>query len=659
MLGDTAVAVNPSDERYQALIGKKVRLPLVGRELPIIADLRVDKEFGTGALKITPAHDPVDFEIGLTHNLPRVIAIDKDGKMTQEAGKYQGLDRFTCRETVIKDLKEQGYLIKSEKYVHNVGHCYRCQTVVEPYLSFQWFVKMKTLAEPAIEAVRDGKIRIIPSVWEKTYYEWMLNIRDWCISRQLWWGHQIPAWFCQDCGTVNVAVETPKQCQRCGSTHLIRETDVLDTWFSSGLWPFSTLGWPDKTKELEIFYPTSTLLTGFDILFFWVARMIMMGLKFCQDVPFRDVYIHALIRDAEGRKMSKSKGNVVDPLLIMDKYGTDAFRFTLTAFAAQGRDIRFSEERTEGYRNFANKIWNASRFVLMNLRDAPTNEANLEYSLADQWILSRLQSIIQEINQTLTDYKFNEAAHAIYQFIWHEFCDWYIELAKPSLYSPISPAQKVTAQYVLSKVLETSLRLLHPIMPFITEEIWQKLPHEGESIVVAHFPSVEAHYQDPEAEKKMNLLMGVITKVRNIRSEVNLAPAAKIELVLKTQDLEVEALLNQYRSYLSGLTKAETIQIGKDLARPEFSATDVYEAVEIFLPLKGLINLTDELNRLNKEIDKIDKEIRKIETKLANQDFLHKAPSDVVETEKVRLEEALTTRKKLEGHLWRLKELSS
>ncbi len=684
MLGDTAVAVNPTDERYQAFIGKKALLPLMNRELPIIADSRVDKEFGTGALKITPAHDPVDFEIGLTHNLLRVVVIDEDGKMTREAGKYQGLDRFAAREDVLKDLNAEGYLIKTEKYTHAIGHCYRCQTVVEPYLSFQWFVRMKELAEPAIEAVREGRIRIIPSVWEKTYYDWMFHIKDWCISRQIWWGHQIPAWFCQNCQEINVARETPQQCRRCGSSSLVRETDVLDTWFSSALWPFSTLGWPDKTRELELFYPTSVLVTAFDILFFWVARMIMMGLKFCHDVPFRDVYIHALVRDAEGQKMSKSKGNVIDPLQMMDKYGTDAFRFTLAAFAAQGRDIRFSEERTEGYRNFVNKIWNASRFVLMNLKDYPPSggaqikgyEAEetgehrntetipaprLEYSLADRWILSRLQSVIREVNEALTEYKFNEYAHILYQFIWHEFCDWYIELAKPSLHEPTRSGQRMAAQYVLVKVLETALRLLHPVMPFVTEEIWQKLPHESEaeSIMIAPFPTVEPHYQDPEAEQKMGLLMGVIAKVRNIRSEVNLPPATKIELLLRTQNPEVESLLHQYRSYLFTLTRAENIQIGKELVRPEFSATDVYGEVEIFLPLKGLINITDELNRLHKEVDKIEKEIRRIEVRLSNPEFLSKAPADVVEKEKTRQEEMITTRKKLEGHLQRLKDLVS
>lgn len=669
MLGDTAVAVNPTDERYQAFIGKKARLPLMNRELPIIADPRVDKEFGTGALKITPAHDPVDFEIGVTHNLPRVVVINEDGKMTREAGKYQGLDRFAAREAVVKDLKAEGYLIKIEKYTHSIGHCYRCQTVVEPYLSFQWFVRMKELAEPAIEAVREGRIRIIPSVWEKTYYDWMLHIKDWCISRQIWWGHQIPAWFCQNCQEINVARETPERCRRCGSSQLVRETDVLDTWFSSALWPFSTLGWPDKTRELELFYPTSVLVTAFDILFFWVARMIMMGLKFCHEVPFRDVYIHALVRDAEGQKMSKSKGNVIDPLRMMDKYGTDAFRFTLAAFAAQGRDIRFSEERTEGYRNFVNKIWNASRFVLMNLKDYPlhgksmerTSTPQPEYALADRWILSRLQGVIQEVNQALTEYKFNEYAHILYQFIWHEFCDWYIELAKPSLHEPVGSGRRVAAQYVLAKVLETTLRLLHPVMPFVTEEIWQKLPHEfeAESIMIAPFPTVETHYQDPEAEQKMGLLMGIIAKVRNIRSEVNLPPATKIELLLRTQNPEVESLLTEYRSYLSTLTKAENIQIGREVIRPEFSATDVYGGVEIFLPLKGLINITDELNRLHKEVDKIEKEIHKIEVRLSNPEFLSKAPPDVVEKEKARQEEMRTTRKKLEGHLQRLKELVS
>ncbi|MGZ3536945.1 MAG: valine--tRNA ligase, partial [Thermodesulfobacteriota bacterium] len=510
MLGDTAVAVNPEDERYQGVIGKKVVLPVVNREIPVIADSYVDIEFGTGCLKITPAHDFNDFEIGLKHGLEQIKVIDEAGRMNENAGPYQGMDRFECREKMIEDFERDGILIKIEDYRHVVGHCYRCKTVVEPNLSLQWFVKTKPLAKTAIEAVRDGRTRIIPEVWEKTYFEWMENIRDWCISRQIWWGHRIPAWYCENCGQVIVAKTTPTSCPNCGSNRLIPETDVLDTWFSSALWPFSTMGWPKETKLLKRFYPTSVLVTGFDILFFWVARMMMMGLKFMGDVPFRDVYIHGLVRDERGEKYSKTRGNVVDPLDLIDRYGADALRFTLTALTMPGSDLKLSESRTEGYRHFANKIWNASRFVLMNLEEfdlgVMTGEVSPEaFNLPDRWIRGRLNQVIREVRRSLEEYKFNEACHVLYQFIWHEFCDWYLELSKLSLYKGGNEQKRDLTKLTLLEVLDATLRSLHPFMPFITEEIWQQLPRQGEkaSIMIAEFPNPDDRYEDASVASEM------------------------------------------------------------------------------------------------------------------------------------------------------------
>ncbi|HEX7372046.1 MAG TPA: valine--tRNA ligase, partial [Thermodesulfobacteriota bacterium] len=508
MLGDTALAVNPEDERYKKYVGRTVMLPLMNRKIPVIGDGYVTLDFGTGVLKVTPGHDPHDFEIGRRHNLAVVKVIDEAGNMSPEAGKYSGLGRFQARDRVVKDLKDLHLLQKIEPFPHSVGHCYRCKVVIEPLVSKQWFVKVKPLAERAIAAVVKGETRIIPQVWESTYFEWMNNIRDWCISRQIWWGHRIPAWFCEKCQEVIVSAEPVTRCPACGHSELRQETDVLDTWFSSALWPFSTMGWPKKTRDLEVFYPTSVLVTGFDILFFWVARMMMMGLKFMGDVPFRDVYIHALVRDAEGQKMSKSRGNVIDPLEVIEKFGTDSFRFTLAAFAAQGRDIRLSEERISGYRNFANKIWNASRFTLTHLQGydpgKPAGEAQL--TLADQWILSRVNKTVAQVREGLDAYKFNEAASAVYQFLWHEFCDWYIELIKPALYQDQDPGRKWLAQNVLARVLDTSLRLLHPFMPFITEEIWDKIRGVSEDlIIVSKWPEPREEF-DFRAESEETLI---------------------------------------------------------------------------------------------------------------------------------------------------------
>jgi len=575
LLGDTAVAINPEDERHQSLKGKTLILPIQEREIPVIEDDYVDMSFGSGALKVTPAHDPNDFEIGRRHQLPVVNILNPDGTMNKEAGaKYNGMDRFACRKQLVEDLQSKNLLIKIEDLDHSVGHCYRCHTVVEPYLSKQWFVKAKPLAEPALQAVRDGSIKIVPKFWEKTYFEWMENIRDWCISRQIWWGHQIPAWNCAACSEITVARDEPAACTQCGSKDLVQETDVLDTWFSSALWPFSTLGWPDQTESLKRYYPTSVLCTGFDILFFWVARMAMMGLRVMKQVPFHTVYLHALIRDVEGQKMSKTKGNVIDPLVMMEKYGTDALRFTLAAFAAQGRDIKLDEDRIEGYRNFCNKLWNASRFAFMNLGDyegATTLDEKSNFSVADRWILSRLNSTCRDVNRALDEFNFNEAASSVYKFVWNEFCDWYIELSKPTLFAD-GPEKRVT-QNVLAHVLETSLRLLHPFMPFITEEIWHKLPTEGNSLMNAPFPEFDVSEHNPEIEQTMNLVMDIITGIRNIRGEMNLNPGLPLQVLIKTEDPEQEAIVNDHTQYIKALARAESLDVGPGIVKPKVAAS--------------------------------------------------------------------------------------
>lgn len=653
MLGDTAVAVNPEDERYTEFKGKTLILPIVNREIPLIEDSYVDTSFGTGALKVTPAHDPNDFEIGRRHKLDSVNVMDPSGFMNAEAGPaYQGMDRFECRKKLVEDLKSQGILLKIEDLTHSVGHCYRCKTVVEPYLSRQWFVKAGPLAEPAIKAVREGQIKIVPKFWENTYFEWMENIRDWCISRQIWWGHQIPAWTCQDCEEIQVSRETPENCSACSSKNLEQDTDVLDTWFSSALWPFSTLGWPEQTESLKRFYPTSVLCTGFDILFFWVARMIMMGMKFMGDVPFRHVYIHALIRDAEGQKMSKTKGNVIDPLAVMQEYGTDALRFTLAAFAAQGRDIKLAEDRIEGYRNFCNKLWNASRFVFMNLEGYEGNcqlDEHSEKSIADQWILSRLNSTTQEVNHALENFKFNDAALAVYKFIWNEYCDWYIELAKSRLQK--EGAEKTVAQNVLVHVLEASLKLLHPFMPFITEEIWQKLPKKGDSIMISAFPEYDAAKSDKDVEEGMGKVMEVITGVRNVRGEMNLNPGLKLNVLIKTRHAELEATLKKHSGFICELARVDQITIGPDIPKPKVSASSVLGDMDLIIPLEGMMDFEEERNRIEKELKKIEKDLIFLDKKLSNPNFVKKAPADVIEKDEKRKTTLSEKQAKLEIHL--------
>ena len=665
MLGDTAVAINPEDERYRDFRGKKVILPLMNREIPIIEDSYVAMDFGTGALKVTPAHDANDFEIGLRHNLLQVNVLTEDGFLNEQAGKYKGLERFKAREAVLKDLEEQELLVKTEDYLHGVGHCYRCRTVVEPYLSKQWFVRTSNLAKPAIDAVKTNRIKIIPKGWENTYFEWMENIRDWCISRQIWWGHRIPAWYCKKCGEVLVEKEAPSKCRKCGSDELVQDSDVLDTWFSSALWPFSTMGWPERTKELATFYPTSCLVTSFDILFFWVARMIMLGLKFMEDVPFKDVYIHALIRDAEGQKMSKSKGNVVDPLDLIEKFGADTLRFTLAALAAQGRDIRLSEDRLEGYRNFVNKLWNASRFVISNTgnfyKELNSNKDFFvsDLSYIDKWIYSKLHEVIKEVRGALDNYKFNEAANSIYQFLWHEYCDWYIEFTKPDLMNEANKTRKIAVQKVLADVLERILRLLHPFMPFITEEIWQYVKPEDavESIMVSCYPKPEDIKFYPEETKRVEELKNLIKAIRNIRSEMDIPPSAQIKVHIKILDSSDGEMINSAAEYISKLCRTSEINFGRDLSRPKASATGVVRNMELFVPLEGVLDFGEEKKRIGKKINKLEKDFSVLERKLKNEDFIKNAPAEIVEKDREKHNELVKEKMKLEGHLKALEEL--
>ncbi|RLA90905.1 MAG: valine--tRNA ligase [Deltaproteobacteria bacterium] len=660
LLGDTAVAVNPEDQRYQKYHGATLVLPILARKIPLIADSYVNSEFGTGALKVTPAHDLNDFEIAKRHQLPAIQVIDEQGRMTEAAGKYEGMDRFACREKIVKDLKADGLLEKIEKYVHSVGHCYRCGAIVEPMFSKQWFVAIKPLAAAAIAAVQEGRTVIIPQMWEKTFFEWLHNIRDWCISRQIWWGHRIPAWTCRQCHQLIVARTTPESCPHCQGTDLEPETDVLDTWFSSALWPFSTLGWPQQTPELQRFYPTSVLITAFDILFFWVARMMMMGLHFMHQVPFREVYIHALVRDAEGQKMSKSKGNIIDPLEVMDKYGTDAFRFSLAAFAAMGRDVLLSEDRIIGYRNFVNKVWNASRFTLMNLEGYDPEAARsdtLPLSIEESWIISRLQRVIQGVTEALDSYKFDQAAHLVYQFTWHEFCDWYLELIKPALMESADPALRRHTQKFLVEVLGTILRLLHPFMPFVTEEIWHKLPGSQGNIMVAPFPQSRPELINLDAEAEMGLVMEVIIAIRNLRAEMNVPLTSRVAVDLFTPQPVSLRILRTHRHSLELLARLGELHIEFSGQPPQAAAKAIVDTVEIYLPLAGVIDFSEEDRRLAKEMEKLSKDLTVAQKKLANEDFLAKAPEAVVDREKEKVHLWSEKLAKLRSHRDKIREL--
>ncbi len=636
MLGDTAVAVNPADDRYKHLKGKKVRLPVVEKEIPIIFDEYVDPEFGSGAVKVTPSHDPNDFDMGERHNLERVDVISKKGTMTEKAGKFAGMDRFECRKKLKNELKENGYIVEVEDYSHAVGHCQRCDTVVEPLHSTQWFVKMKPLAKPAIEAVENGETEFVPNRFKKIYLNWMENIRDWCISRQLWWGHRIPAWYCE-CGATIVSREQPSSCPDCGSDKLEQDPDVLDTWFSSALWPFSTMGWPEETSDLKKFYPTDVLVTGYDIIFFWVARMIFSGLEFMGEVPFRKVLIHGLVRDAYGRKMSKSLGNGIDPLEVIEEYGADTLRFTLVTGNTPGNDLRFSYDRVEASRNFANKIWNASRFVFMNLENYEKREITPDddkLTMADKWILNQTNEVTEKVTNLIDKFELGEAAQELYEFIWTQFCDWYIEMAKIKLYNG-TLEEKVLTQNVLVVVLDNLLKLLHPFMPFITEEIWNKLPLEGESIMISSWPLKRFEFEDKKSKEKMEQVMETVRAVRNLRRELNLSPAKDSPITIQIPKGEDYDNFEKGTLYLETLAGAKPVELIKNMEdKPEKALTAVVRGAEIFMPLEGLINLDEEIDRVQKQYNELSKEVLRVENKLSNENFVNKAPDEVVEKER-------------------------
>ena len=647
MLGDSGIAVNPADERYQHLVGKTAILPLVGRELPIVADDYVELDFGTGCVKMTPCHDPNDYEVGLRHGLEQILIFDEDARVIN-GGKYNGLDRYEARKAIVADLEEQGYLIKTEPYNHNVGTCYRCGTTVEPMTSPQWFVKMKPLAEPAIEAVRDGRIKFVPERFSKTYYNWMENVHDWCISRQLWWGHQIPAWYCDDCGHVTVSRTDACECEACHSKHIHRDPDVLDTWFSSALWPFSTLGWPDKSAEdLKFWYPTSVMVTGYDIIFFWVARMIFSGLEQMQDIPFPTVFIHGLVRDDKGRKMSKSLGNGIDPLEMADTYGADALRFNLITGNSPGNDMRFYVEKCGAMRNFANKLWNASRFVMMNLT-IDKNELPETLELEDKWVLSKLNTLSKEVCENLDKYEIGIAAAKIYDFIWDTYCDWYIELTKPRLNSG-DEARARSAQQVLLYVLTDILKLLHPFMPFITEEIWQALPHDGEALMIARYPEYTESLAFPAEERDFEMVMNAIRAVRSRRAEMNVPPSRKAHLFITTDRQDA---FRSGESYISKLAYAEQITISSALpADAEHMVSAVTEEAKLFMPMAELIDLDKERARLEKELEKARRNYEGQMRKLSNENFVSRAPEAVVQTERERAEKAKALVENLEASL--------
>jgi valyl-tRNA synthetase len=704
MLGDTAVAVNPEDERYSRLVGKTLDLPLTGRKIPVIADQAVDPVFGTGAVKVTPAHDFNDEAMGKRHSLPSISVITEDGRISNEAGEsFKGLDRYEARKKVLEDLKTLDLLEGDKKHTHAVGHCYRCKTIIEPLLTLQWYVKVQSLASEAVKAVEQGDIKFIPDSWDNNYYAWMRDIRDWCISRQIWWGHRIPVWYCPTCANEQGAYqgeliehifygpvdaggkptsggtyaelkiagmghdeilknskiirisksvipfctrEDIRVCPSCGSSDIIRDPDVLDTWFSSALWPFSTLGWPGQTEDLKTFYPTSVLVTGFDIIFFWVARMIMMGLKFMGDVPFSEVYIHALVRDSKGQKMSKSKGNVIDPLVMIDKFGADAFRFSLAAFAAQGRDVRFSEERLEGYRFFINKLWNATKFILKYeeaLGGRPVEEPHHDLDLAGKWILSRLAATADEVNRNLASYRFNDAANALYHFIWHEFCDWHIELTKPVLYQENNPL-KTPVVNTLFFVLKKSLQLLHPFMPFVTEEIWNNV-YEKSTIMHSAYP--EGLPRFPDDERRMAFVLDAVTGIRSIRGELNISPSLDMKACVKTHSSEAEEVLLDNRDAVKKLTRCSEIKVGPAVIRPGGSAITVKSGMEIYVPIEGLLDVTAEIGRLGKELAKIDESLVFLRNKLTNEDFLRNAPKAVLEKDKAKFDDLAAKREKI------------
>ena len=654
--GDTAVAVNPKDERYGHLVGETVILPIMNREMPVIADDYVDTEFGTGAVKITPAHDPNDYEMGQRQHLDTIVVIDKEGRMTQDAGPYAGQERYECRRNIIKDLDAMGLLVKIEECPHSVGHCQRCGNPIEALISTQWFVKMEPLLAAATECVKDGRTQFVPERFTKNYLGWMENMHDWCISRQIWWGHRIPVWYCDVCGAEIASRTDLTECPHCGgSVH--QDEDALDTWFSSGLWPFSIMGWPEKNEVLRQFYPTSVLVTGYDIIFFWVARMLIMGMEFMKEIPFERVFIHGLVRDEQGRKMSKSLGNGIDPLQVIEQYGCDTLRFMLITGNTPGNDMRFYWNRVEATRNFANKIWNASRFALMNLEGYDSAAPGAPYELADRWILSRLQDVVKEVTSLLDRFELGEAGRSIYEFIWGEICDWYIELAKPRLYGKQGEEARATAQNVLVTVLTGAMKLLHPYMPFITEEIYQALPHEEKSIMISSWPVPDPSLLNPAAETGMDAVMSAIRSIRELRAQVNANPGKKVPAVLLVSD-ELRAVTEENKEYIHLLANVDTLDIRSlNEAKPENAMAAVNAGVEVYLPLKGLIDVDLETARLTKELAGLEKELQRISGKLRNPGFLAKAPQDVVEKEKGKAEEFAAKSKTIEERLAYLRTL--
>ena len=641
MLADVAIAVNPNDERYKEFVGKKAILPLVGREIEIIADEYVDMEFGTGALKITPAHDPNDFNIGNKYNLPIINMMTADGKIVEDYPKYAGLDRFEARERIVEDLKAEGYLVKIEPHNHNVGTCYRCGTIIEPRVSKQWFVKMEPLAKRALEVVRNGEIKIMPKRMEKIYYNWLENIRDWCISRQLWWGHRIPAWYGPD-QKMFVAINEEEAMKQAEAHYgkkveLTQEEDVLDTWFSSALWPFSTLGWPEKTKSLEKFYPTSTLVTGADIIFFWVARMIMFGLYEMDEIPFKNVFFHGIVRDEIGRKMSKSLGNSPNPLDLIDKYGADAIRFAMIYNTSQGQDVHFSEKLIEMGRNFANKMWNGSRFVIMNLDGfdvTKVDKSRLKYELVDKWIFSRLNETAKSVAENLDKFLLDEAAKSVYEFLRGDFCDWYVEMAKIRLYNSEDADSKLTAQYVLWTVLEAGMRLLHPFMPYITEEIWQTIKADGETVMLAQYPVADEKLIDKDVEKSFEYIKELISSLRNIRAEAGISPAKPAKVVIKSSDESELNTIKENYFFITKLGNLESIECGKDMEKPAQSGFRVTGNSEVYMILTGLLDIEAEVKKLKAQLDKVAVELEKMNAKLSNEKFTSKAPAHILERDR-------------------------
>ena len=656
MLGDTGVCVNPNDERYKDIVGKKVILPLVNKEIPVVADDYAEMEFGTGCVKMTPAHDPNDFEVGLRHNLEIIRVLDDNGVVNACGGKYEGLDRYEARKAIVADLDAQGYLVKIDAHAHNVGTCYRCHNDVEPIISAQWFVKMKPLAEEAIRVVKDGETKFVPDRFSKTYLNWMENVRDWCISRQLWWGHQIPAWTCEDCGHITVSRTNACKCEKCGSEKIQRDPDVLDTWFSSALWPFETLGWPEKTEDLDYFYPTDVLVTGYDIIFFWVARMIFSGCEHTGKTPFHTVLIHGLVRDDKGRKMSKSLGNGIDPLEMIEKFGCDALRMNMVTGNSPGNDMRFYVERCEAMRNFANKLWNASRYVLMNLEEGAVNQlpAVSELTIADKWVLSKLNTLIAEVTENLEKYELGVAVQKVYDFLWDTYCDWYIELTKARLYSD-DAAQKQAAMKVLVYVLDQTLRLLHPFMPFITEEIWQSIPHEGEALIVAKWPEYSDDLAFKAEEAHMESVMNAIRAIRNRRAEMNVPPSKKAALFVLTSKPEVYA---EGEGFIQRLAYADQITLlEKDLENIDGMVCCTTSDAKLYIPMGQLVDVAKELDRIGKELEKARKNLAGLEAKLSNEKFVSRAPEAVVNAEREKANKAKDLITQLEESEAALKKL--